>query len=47
VLSQYPFAPIYEPVQTLAFNKDRVTVPGKIDGPQFSAQTVLDIEVKE
>jgi len=47
VLSQYPFAPIYEPVQTLAFNKDRITMPEVIAGPQFSAQTVLDIDVKD
>lgn len=47
VLSQYPFAPIYEPVQTLVFNKDRVTMPEIVAGPQFSAQTVLDIDVKD
>lgn len=47
VLSQAPFAPIYEPVQTVVFNKERLSVPAKINGPQFSAQTVLDIDVKE
>lgn len=47
VLSQYPFAPIYEPVQTLVYSKDRVSLPEVIAGPQFSAQTVLDIDVKD
>lgn len=46
VLSQVPFAPIYEPVQTIAYNADKLTLPATIRGPQFSAATVLDIAVK-
>ncbi|TBW36819.1 ABC transporter substrate-binding protein [Siculibacillus lacustris] len=46
VLAQVPFAPIYEPVQTIAFNADRLTLPATIRGPQFSAATVMDIAVK-
>lgn len=46
VLAQVPFAPIYEPVQTIAYNADRLTLPETIRGPQFSAATILDIAVK-
>jgi peptide/nickel transport system substrate-binding protein len=47
VLSQYPFAPVYEPEQSMVFDNKHLVLPGKIDGPQFSAQSVLDISIKE
>jgi peptide/nickel transport system substrate-binding protein len=46
VLSQVPFAPIYEPVQTIAYNADRLSLPATIRGPQFAAPSILDITVK-
>ncbi|MGO4675410.1 ABC transporter substrate-binding protein [Bosea sp. 2YAB26] len=43
VLSQYPFAPIYQPVQLFAHGK-RVTMPEKIRGSGLSSQSIVDIE---
>lgn len=42
VLSQYPFAPIYQPVQSLAYGK-RVVMPEKIRGMGLYGPTLLDI----
>ncbi|MGX5735864.1 ABC transporter substrate-binding protein [Bosea thiooxidans] len=42
VLSQYPFAPIYQPVQSVAYGK-RVVMPEKIRGTGFYGPTMLDI----
>ena len=42
VLSQYPFAPIYQPVQSLVYGK-RVVMPEKIRGIGFSSQSMIDI----
>jgi peptide/nickel transport system substrate-binding protein len=42
VLSQYPFAPIYQPVQSVAYGK-RITVPETIRGTGFYGPTMLDI----
>ena len=47
ILSEFPFAPIYEPVQTVVHNNQRLQLPEKIDGPSFSAATVLDIQPKD
>jgi len=42
VLSQYPLAPIYQPVQSLAYGK-RITMPEKIRGIGLYGPTMLDI----
>ena len=47
VLSQFPMAPIYQPVQAMAYNKDRISVPEKIDAPSFGSAMFMDLEVKE
>ncbi len=47
VLTQFPMAPIYQPVQAMAYNKDRLLVPEKIDAPSFGSAMFMDIEVKE
>ena len=47
VLTQFPMAPIYQPVQAMAYNKDRIVMPEKIDAPQLGATVFMDIEVKE
>lgn len=47
VLTQFPMAPIYQPVQAYAYNTDRIALPEKIDAPSFGAAAFLDLEVKE
>jgi len=42
VLSQYPFAPIYQPAQSLAYGK-RIVMPEKIRGTGLYGPTMLDI----
>jgi peptide/nickel transport system substrate-binding protein len=42
ILSQFPFAPYYEPVQLYAYNKDKLAVPEVIRGTRFSLPAVLD-----
>ena len=46
VLTQFPFAPIYQPVQSFAYAKDRLIVPEVIRATQLQSQTFLDIDVK-
>jgi peptide/nickel transport system substrate-binding protein len=45
LLSQFVFAPIYQPVQNLAYNKERLKMPEQIRGTQFEGQSFLDVEV--
>lgn len=47
VLSQFPMAPIYQPVQAIAYNKDHLTLPEKIDSPAFGASFFTDIAAAE
>ncbi|MFO1132000.1 MAG: ABC transporter substrate-binding protein [Hyphomicrobiales bacterium] len=47
VLSQFPFAPIYQPVVNVGYNKDRLVLPDVVHGTQLGAVTLMDIEVKE
>ena len=44
VLSQFVFAPIYEPVQVYAYD-DKITVPETIRGTRLQSQTIVDIAV--
>jgi len=46
VLSQFVFAPIYQPVQNFAFSEAKLTVPARVRGTAMQSQTVLDISVK-
>jgi len=46
VLSQYVFAPIYEPVQNFAYSAERLSVPDEIRGTRLQAQTILDMAPK-
>lgn len=46
ILSLHTMAPLLEPDQQVVFNASRLSMPEKIDGPLFAAQTVLDIGVK-
>ena len=47
VLTQFPMAPIYQPVQAYAYNKDRIALPETINASSFGAAAFLDLEVKE
>jgi peptide/nickel transport system substrate-binding protein len=45
LLSQFVFAPIYQPVQNVGYNKERLKLPAKIRGTSFEGQSILDVEV--
>ena len=47
VLTQFPMAPIYQPVQAVAYNKDRLVMPEQINAPGISTVAMMDMEVKE
>jgi len=47
ILSQYAFAPIYQPVQNFAYSNKRLAVPEKIRGARVQSQSILDIEVRK
>lgn len=47
VLTQFPMAPIYQPVDAVAYNKDRLALPETIDAPGIGAVAIMDMEVKE
>lgn len=47
VLTQFPMAPIYQPVDAVAYNHDRLVMPEKIDAPGVGAVAIMDMEVKE
>jgi peptide/nickel transport system substrate-binding protein len=46
VLSQFVFAPIYQPVQNFAYSEARISMPAAVRGTRLQSQTVLDIEKK-
>ncbi len=47
VLSQFAFAPIYQPVQNIGYNKERIMMPAVIRAPRITGQTILSMEVIE
>lgn len=47
VLSQFPMAPIYQPVTSVAYNKERLVLPAEIHSPSVGATVIMDMEVKE
>ncbi|RYH12481.1 MAG: ABC transporter substrate-binding protein [Alphaproteobacteria bacterium] len=47
VLSQFPMAPIYQPVTSVGYNKDRLVLPEKLRAPSVASVAVMDMEVKE
>lgn len=46
ILSQFPFAPIYQPVTNVAYNNETLVLPDTIRG-RFQSHVVMDIEVKD
>jgi peptide/nickel transport system substrate-binding protein len=47
VLSQFPMAPIYQPVQNVGYNNTRLVLPPVIHGTRIGAATVMDMTVVE
>lgn len=47
ILSQFPFAPYYEPVQLYAYNKDNISVPEVIRGTRYWLPAILDTKPAE
>ena len=45
ILSQFPFAPIYEPVGNVAYNADRVIMPETINSPVFQRAAIMDLKL--
>jgi len=45
VLSQFVFAPIYQPIQSFAYRTEALTLPAQIRSSRIQSQTFLDIEV--
>ena len=46
VLSQFVFAPIYQPSQSFAYSQTRLKMPDTIHGIKMAVQSIMDIEVK-
>jgi peptide/nickel transport system substrate-binding protein len=47
LLSQFVFAPIYQPVQNVGYNKERLKLPEAIHSTQIDSISVMDMEVVE
>ncbi len=47
VNSQFPYAPIYQPIASVGFNKDRLVMPEAIRGTSITGVVMLDIGVTE
>ena len=47
VLSQFVFAPIYQPVQNFAYSEAKLGVPAVVRGTRLQGQTIVDIELKK
>ncbi|WP_407051183.1 ABC transporter substrate-binding protein [Methyloraptor flagellatus] len=45
ILSQYAFAPIYEPANIFAYSTKRLKLPEAIRGTRLTSQTILDADV--
>jgi peptide/nickel transport system substrate-binding protein len=45
LLSQFVFVPIYQPVQNMGYNKERLKLPEKIRGTGFEGQSILDVDL--
>lgn len=47
LLSQFVFAPIYQPVQNVGYSKKRLKLPAQIRATQIESTSILDMEVIE
>jgi len=46
IMSQFLFAPIYQPTQSFAYSTTRLKMPDNIRGIKLATQSIMDIEVK-
>jgi peptide/nickel transport system substrate-binding protein len=46
VMTQFVFAPIYQPTQSFAYSETRLKLPETIRGIKMATQSIMDIEVK-
>lgn len=47
VLTQFPMAPIYQPVTNVAYNADRLVMPDPVNAPDVGVVAIMDMEVKQ
>jgi len=47
VLTQFPVAPIYQPVTSVGYNSERLAMPAELNAPSVGAIAIMDMEVKE
>lgn len=47
VTSQFAYAPIYQPPQNMAYNKDRIVMPDAIHATSITGVVMVDVAVKE
>ncbi len=47
VTTQFPYAPIYQPPQNMAYNKDRIVMPEAIHATAITGVVMVDVGVKE
>jgi peptide/nickel transport system substrate-binding protein len=47
ILSQFVMAPIYQPVQNIGYNNERLVMPAEIHAPRINGQTILSMSVIE
>ncbi|PZQ94592.1 MAG: 4-phytase [Cereibacter sphaeroides] len=47
VTSLFAYAPIYQPPQNMAYNKDRIVMPDALHATSITGVVMLDVEVKE
>ena len=47
VLTQFPVAPIYQPVTSVGYNSERLVMPTELNSPSVGAVAIMDMEVKE
>ena len=43
VLSQFPVAPIYQPVVSVAYNTSRISMPKVFDAPGIGSTVLMDM----
>ena len=47
VTSQFPYAPIYQPPQNMAYDKDKIVMPDAIHATGITGVVMVDVSVKE
>lgn len=47
VTRQFAYAPIYQPAQNMAYNKDRIEMPAEINATQITGVAMVDVKLKE